>query len=133
MQARNNMQTAACITVTGWSMAPALRPGDRVLLADGALRVGDVVVVTAPQRLLVHRVVAFVAARDGSEPGFVITRGDGVRHCDAPSPLASVLGRVVAVERNGRRRPVPERLRTPRWLVRMAVRWQQKQQRHRWK
>ncbi len=125
MQARNNMPPEACITVTGWSMAPALRPGDRLLLDDGALRVGDVVVVAAPRRLLVHRVIAFGTACDG-EPGFVITRGDGVRHCDAPAPLTAVLGRVVAVERNGQRRPVPNRLRAPRWLVRLAARWQRR-------
>lgn len=130
MQAHNNMPPEACITVTGWSMAPALRPGDRLLLADGALRVGDVVVVATPQRLLVHRVVAFVAACDDGEPGFVITRGDGVCHCDAPAPLTAVLGRVVAVERNGQRRPVPDRLRAPRRLVRLAT-WRQR--RNLWK
>ncbi len=130
MQARSNMPAEACITVAGWSMAPALWPGDRLLLADGPLRVGDVVVVAAPQRLLVHRVVAFVAARDGNEPNFVITRGDGVRHCDTPSPLASVLGRVVAVERNGQRHPVPDDWRAPRWWLRLAVLWQRRQ---RWK
>ena len=106
-------------------MAPLLRPGDRLVLTGGPVHVGDVVVVAAPERLLVHRVVALVHGDDGT--GYVITRGDSLRCCDAPAPLATVLGRVVAVERNGRCRPLPIRSRAPHWWLRMVA-WGQRRE-----
>ena len=39
------MDNEMAIPVTGWSMAPLLWPGDRVLLGEGPVRVGDVVVI----------------------------------------------------------------------------------------
>jgi hypothetical protein len=47
-------------------------------------------------RLVVHRVV-------GRSGDLVITRGDRLRHPDAPVPAAEILGCVAAIERRGRR------------------------------
>lgn len=124
MQTDDNAPILPAIAVTGWSMAPLLRPGDRVVLDGGVLRVGEVVVVAAPERLLVHRIAAIVDGGDGAS--FVVTRGDRVARCDAPSPVAAVLGRVVAVERNGRRRPLPQRSQASRWWLRVFDGWQRR-------
>jgi signal peptidase I len=69
-------------TVVGTSMLPAFRPGERVLVRRPAsdLRIGDVVVVVAPDsvdaaapRLLVKRVAAL--AGDALSGGGVVPRG----------------------------------------------------------
>ncbi len=92
------MDNEMAIPVTGWSMAPLLRPGDRVLLGEGPVRVGDVVVIRAPEQLVVHRVVALVGG-DGDAANWIVTRGDRVRRCDAPVPPSAILGRAIDVER----------------------------------
>ncbi|GAB4557948.1 MAG: hypothetical protein Kow0047_02690 [Anaerolineae bacterium] len=85
--------------VDGVSMYPALRPGDAVWLApirpEGP-RVGEIVVCALPAGYLCHRVIW--AAR-----GRVRTKGDNNRGADPAQPVTALLGRVVAVERDGRR------------------------------
>jgi len=102
------------VEVTGGSMAPALLPGDRLLVRNRPTRrtwspaVGDVVAVCDPRepgRILVKRVAAVDrAARTldirGDDPG----ASTDSRHF-GPVPVASVLGRAVyryaPVERTG--------------------------------
>ena len=108
------MDNEMAIPVTGWSMAPLLWPGDRVLLGEGPVRVGDVVVIRAPERLVVHRVVALVGG-DGDAANWIVTRGDRVRRCDAPVPPSAILGRVIDVERAGTRPSAATAARRPRW------------------
>lgn len=81
--------------VCGVSMSPLLRPGDRVLVdLARAWACGDVVVVGAHRRLVVHRIVA--VAGDGA---CVITKGDAVSHCDRPVNSAAIVGVVIRVRR----------------------------------
>ncbi|HXG16903.1 MAG TPA: S24/S26 family peptidase [Calidithermus sp.] len=75
------------------SMAPFLRPGDRLLLrpAAGPLRRGAVVAYPQRGRVLVHRVV-------GTDGRGILVKGDGAEAAERVR-AADVLGRVVAVRR----------------------------------
>lgn len=75
------------IEVSGESMLPTLRAGDRItVVPDLAPRVGDVVVfVDAPGRTVVHRLVASVG-------GMVVCLGDNRKHYDTPVPRSHVIG-----------------------------------------
>jgi hypothetical protein len=99
----------------GGSMWPFIRDGDWALVqAVGAasIRRGDVVLVhTGSGRLLVHRAVW--VGREGSEL-ILRTQGDSLAHADPLIHATQVLGRVVAVERGGRR------LRLDRTPLRLA-------------
>jgi signal peptidase I len=92
------------IRVNGWSMLPAIYPGDVVLiraLNGHQVSPGDIVLFQRQGRLFVHRVV-----RCGGTT--VLTRGDAMR---APDPLVStneLLGRVEYVIRE-QRQIVPSR------------------------
>ena len=84
-------------------MAPFIRDGDVITLAPldpkDRLRLGEVVAFQHPQsgKLVVHRVVA-------RQQRAVLIRGDAVDGCsDGLIPMDSVLGRLVKVERGGRR------------------------------
>ncbi len=97
-----NSGTSVRFRARGASMSPLVRDGDTVLvrpLAEGALRVGDVVILCdTPDHLVVHRVV-----RRHSGPGgvtFTIQGDQGVRP-DGTFEATQVWGRVVAVEREG--------------------------------
>lgn len=82
--------------VRGSSMSPALRTGDRVVIAaaePGALSPGEIVLIGG-ERPRVHRVV-----RVDLDAGRIVTRGDTLAQDDPPAPLADVVGRVVSVDR----------------------------------
>ena len=53
---------------------------------------GDVLAFVYQGGLVAHRMVA--RGQRGAAHEYVVTRGDGMRLCDPPIPLASVLGRV---------------------------------------
>lgn len=92
----------------GDSMRPLFRPGDSLLLEtcdSGEIRPGDVVVFPHPRtgKRVVHRVLA--VKKEG-----LTTKGDNSLTPDGwtISP-GEVVGRVVAVRRQGRLLPVPRR------------------------
>ena len=88
------------LRVTGWSMLPAVWPGDTLLVESarpGTTREGDIVLFGLERRLFVHRVVKDLG---GSR---FLTCGDAM--C-APDPIIEghqLLGRVTSIQRNGRR------------------------------
>jgi peptidase S24-like protein len=85
------------LTVTGASMAPMLRPNDVVWVlpvAGWQLSPGDIVVVQHGPEWITHRLL-----RTDSHQCY--TYGDNLHTLDAPSPLTDIVGRVVAIERNG--------------------------------
>jgi signal peptidase I len=88
----------ARLPVTGSSMFPCMQPGDllEIRRPAGPIRSGDVVIYQRHDRLVVHRVV-------GQTADLIVTRGDRLRHPDAPVPVNEVLGIVAAIERRGRR------------------------------
>lgn len=107
----------ARFVVQDWSMAPAIAPGDRLLvwrwLGKRHLRRGDIVVVRDPEhprRFLVKRVAATVprhspAARDGKltprrMDADLVVHGDNAGHSRdsrqfGPVPTALLVGRVI--------------------------------------
>lgn len=85
------------IVVTGNSMLPLLRAGDRVLVApvNRPLRRGDIVVFTHENQLVIHRLIRFMEL---DHPCCLITKGDN-GPSDPPVPLAQVVGIVIALQR----------------------------------
>jgi signal peptidase I len=115
VQGRWRAGAEAEVVLRGASMAPTIRPGDRLRVAPMAAgelpAVGEVVVTTRDGTLVAHRVAA-VSSRA------VITRGDALARPDSPIAPDQVLGRVIAI----RPAPLARRLAgLPRRLLR-AVR-----------
>lgn len=82
------------LRVSGESMLPLLRDGDRVEIRPAApedLRRGDLLVFQQGEHLLVHRLVA----RHGAD---WVARGDNLPDRDPPIPLEAVLGKVRRVD-----------------------------------
>jgi signal peptidase I len=88
----------------GWSMHPTIRNGDAITvvpLGQSPVRVGDVVLYRRGPAAIAHRVIRLQSAY-GRSVGLVL-RGDAAHSCDRPIHVAQVLGRVLSVERDGRR------------------------------
>jgi len=87
---------------TGWSMLPAVWPGDTLMvdrIAPEQVRVGDVVLVGRDGRLCAHRVISVAA---GSGKRVWITRGDAMSVPDRAVLETELLGRVAYLIRAGR-------------------------------
>lgn len=98
----------------GWSMHPTIRNGEIITVAPlgrSPVRVGDVVLYRRGRAAIAHRVIR-VRSASGRSVGFVL-QGDAAPSCDRPIELAQVLGRVLAIERDGRR--VRLDLLSPAW------------------
>ncbi len=93
------------LRVSGESMVPALRPGDRVVIHPilvQDLQVGDLLSFRQGPAVVTHRVVRS-SGRD------FLTKGDNLRQPDAPVSPQEVLGRVVQVEQDGKVRSFSSR------------------------
>ncbi len=89
---------------SGGSMHPTIRPGEHITVtpvAPSDLGLADIVLYRAGKGILAHRVVG--RRRGGEGLRAFIVRGDASDSCDAPVGPAQVLGKVVLVERAGRR------------------------------
>jgi len=88
------------IPISGHSMLPTIHDGDRALISHGCagVRRGDVIVFRCEDTLIAHRVACIQDGEDG--PTFV-TKGDNVSHFDLPLNAGEIVGRVLAVQRNG--------------------------------
>jgi hypothetical protein len=113
---------------SGASMNPLFRDGDVVKVVPYRgleIRLGDVVAFGNPAGpgKVIHRVAAV-------EPGGIITKGDNLPSVDDWTIKAGdILGKVVAIQRQGRILPVPRRapaslylLKTRQWFNRAASR-----------
>jgi signal peptidase I len=91
--------------VTGWSMLPAIWPGDTLLVertnSDSVSR-GDVVLVGRNRRLFVHRVIKKANSFEQIPKVRIVTQGDAMPRPDPPCSQAELLGKVSFVMRNGR-------------------------------
>lgn len=101
--------------VDGVSMMPLIRPGDVVTVTPASwhqLACGDVVAVRRPAGDIVsHRIIV-------KSDTAVVTKGDNMRVPDPVWSADDVLGRVVALERDGTRINLrAQRGRTAGWLV----------------
>ena len=86
------------LRVNGRSMLPLIRPGDIVVVepvSPTKLRHGDIVAVRRADDIVTHRLMT------PTDNGQVITKGDNMRGSDAPRAVTQVVGRIVALERNG--------------------------------
>lgn len=88
---------------SGRSMLPSLRDGECLIVAlahAADVDVGDVLLCDTARGPMVHRVASI--HRAGGEKRFTL-RGDASLECDAPVAAPQVRGRIVSVERGGRR------------------------------
>jgi signal peptidase I len=85
-------------------MHPTIRPGEYITVKPvepSGLGLADIVLYRAGQGILAHRVVG--RRRGGGGMRAFIVRGDASENCDDPVGPAQSLGKVVLVERAGRR------------------------------
>ena len=83
-------------------MHPLIRDQDVLIVAplDRPARIGDILLYVADRRPVAHRLVAVGSGKDGL---FFALKGDSASAPDLPVRPDRVVGRVFAVERNGRR------------------------------
>lgn len=128
---------SARLKVTGASMIPALWPGDVITVrhdAAAGLLPGQIVLHRREGKLVAHRIVHI-------HNDSFFTRGDALPQGDPPISESDIVGKVVAIVRNGR----IAHLRQPRWqrafswwlrrsdfCLRMALRWHNRMRRMAW-
>jgi len=101
----------------GWSMHPTIR--DKELITVAAVHAseigpGDILLYRTDHKVLAHRVVRITRVEGVIR---LTLRGDGTDLCDAPIGAQQVLGRVVAVDREGRRIDLDGRGARMRWKL----------------
>ena len=112
---------SARLRVRGGSMFPSLRNDDVLIIEPvvaSELRRGSVILACSGDRLIAHRVRN---VRFDAKVTLITTRGDNRREDDHPLTAQSVVGRVVAVERHGRRVDVPKYSFALSFLVRLRL------------
>jgi len=105
------------LRVMGWSMLPAVWPGDTVVVKhveSSAVSAGDIVLFSRNRRFFVHRVVATEATADAA----IIARGDAMSHADPPVAARDLLGKVSCILRIGK---CIEPRKTPRFSERAVA------------
>jgi energy-coupling factor transporter ATP-binding protein EcfA2 len=104
------------VTARGYSMWPAVRPGDRVLIGPcgpcGAAA-GQIVALRRDGGFVIHRVTEVITADGGR--AMTVTRGDAVMRADEPAGPGMIAGTVLSVTRSGRQLSPPRR-RMPHWI-----------------
>ena len=101
----------------GASMQPTIEDGELITVAPvapGPVKRGDILLYQSESGVHAHRVVGRVKGTvpllEGDCPlDHYLLRGDASVSCDAPVRLEQVIGRVVAVQRAGRSRPLDNR------------------------
>lgn len=108
----------------GGSMYPTIREGEAMTVAPvepAAIRRGDVILYRSGQGVIAHRVAGVERGADGAL--VFVPRGDASTSLDEPVEKSALLGRVVAVERDGRAlNPALRRARALAWTRGVAVR-----------
>jgi signal peptidase I len=125
---------ALCFRAEGWSMYPAVRDGDSVLVAaveNSDIRRGDVLLCRLGAGTVAHRVVRIVGS--GGTVSSVILRGDSAFARDSPVPVGNIVGKVTTIVRCGRAihldtfaarawgRAMARAWRLKRWLARARL------------
>jgi signal peptidase len=91
----------------GWSMRPFIRDGDFIVVSpieNSSIRTGDVVFyLTTYNKVMVHRVIKkYKKDKDNGITMFI--KGDATFSSPEKIDMQNVLGKVIAVERNGRKK-----------------------------
>jgi signal peptidase len=109
------------LKVTGWSMLPAVMPGDTLVIehiSSDAVSEGDIVLFGRDRRFFVHRVITKGQAQNTA----LVTRGDAMPTPDPPVPGSDLLGRVSFIVRNGKCLTPSQSRRFPERAVAALVR-----------
>ncbi len=92
---------------SGRSMYPAIREGELITVEPvvaSDVTLGDIVLYRSERGLIAHRVVGSSPTQSSVlSPHHFLLRGDASLSCDEPVEAHRILGRVVRVQRNGRR------------------------------
>ena len=111
-----------CFPAVGWSMLPAIWPGDTLVVervTHDQVQVGDVVVAGRHGKLCAHRVIGAV---DDTENQRWITQGDALPAPDRPVSQNELVGRVVYLIRAGKCIAMPGELNGLEHLVTRILR-----------
>lgn len=91
----------------GWSMRPFIRDGDFIVVGpieNSSIKTGDVVFhLTTENKVLVHRVIK-KHKKNKDKRITMFIKGDATFSSPEKVEMQNVLGKVVAVERNGRKK-----------------------------
>jgi len=91
----------------GWSMRPFIQDGDFIVVSpieNSSIKTGDVVFhLTAESKIMVHRVIKKYK-KDKDNRIIMFIKGDATFSSPEKVDIKNVLGKVVAVERNGRKK-----------------------------
>src|SRR2546427_10602595 len=101
-------------------MAPTIDDGDRVLVAPAApesRKPGDIVKLRVDGAFVMHRLVRCDRGEDGVRT--FVFRGDNAPADDPPVTALAIIGRAVAVERDGRQRRLDSRFEL--WRGRLKI------------
>ncbi|MHB8218221.1 MAG: S24 family peptidase [Candidatus Sulfotelmatobacter sp.] len=107
---------------TGWSMLPAVRSGDTLVIdrvTPNQIQVGDIALIGRDGRLCAHRVVRLPR---GLDDRVWITQGDAMPAPDQPVIEDELLGRVTKIIRAGKYITVSRNLRGIDFLLAQIVR-----------
>ncbi|HTX53255.1 MAG TPA: S24/S26 family peptidase [Candidatus Baltobacteraceae bacterium] len=117
LQERGSEGAAGGLAVYGTSMLPSIADGDRIrpVPAEGAVRVGDVVLRRRESAPILHRLVGFWPGQSGWR---LLIVGDGERVLDPSAAPGDILGNAVARIAHGTPEPLaPDRGRALRSLL----------------
>jgi hypothetical protein len=104
----------------GASMHPTIRSGELITIgpvAPAGIRRGDIVLYRLRRRVFAHRVVGIERTRGALK---FRLRGDSADECDAPVTPDQILGKVLAVDRDGRHVTLAGRSARLRWILHAA-------------
>lgn len=91
----------------GWSMRPFIRDGDFIVVSpikNSSVKTGHVVFcITTENKIIVHRVIKKYK-KDKDNRITMLIKGDATFSSPEKVEMQNVLGKVVAVERNGRKK-----------------------------
>ena len=91
----------------GWSMRPFIRDGDFIVVSpieNSSIKTGDVVFcITTENKVIVHRVIKKYK-KDKDNRITMLIKGDATFSSPEKVEMQDVLGKVVAVERNGQKK-----------------------------
>ncbi|MEA1887928.1 MAG: signal peptidase I [Bacteroidota bacterium] len=94
--------TSIRITASGYSMYPAIKPGNTIIIKSvpfDELKCGMIIAWKREKDMVVHRLVL---AYESDEKKFYITRGDSCRSSDKPVTEDMIAGRVEAIYKGQR-------------------------------
>ena len=95
----------------GWSMRPFIRDGDFIVVnpvKSSSIRKGDIVFYSnAENKIIVHRIIRKYKKNDRI---IVLIKADATLSPPEKMDIQNVLGKVVAIERNGRKKRLDTKL-----------------------